>query len=859
MTLPNSSELRDVATASRPGDRLPNMRIQLFRGSHELAIAALIAVFIVAFGIAEPRYLAVGNLVDILRQTAVIAMLALAMTAVIITRGIDMSIGGALALAGMALGITHQVTGSWILSAAAALATGSLIGIANGVLVGWLGISTFLATFAVLAVTRAAALLVSGASSIIITNPVLLWFGQGDLFGIPSGIVILLIVLAGWTFLLGRTRFGRYVFAVGNSPAAAAASLLPVPRILGSVYVLSGVSAGFCAIMTVGRLGSAQPLAGAGVEFAALTAAVIGGARLSGGKESIVGTFLGAILLACVGAGLSFLQISQQMTYVVTGLLIIFAVLVTDADFRARAQAFVASLFRKSARLNADGHFESRIANSGATHVQLSGISKSFPGVRALSGVGFSVGRGEVLALLGENGAGKSTLVKCLSGGTKPDSGTVNVDGESFDLTALKGGIDCSTVHQHFSLAPDLSLVDNLIAIRPRTGLAFSQRKVVRNRIDAIRREFNLDVDAERPVGTLTVGQRQIAEIVKALVEGKWLIILDEPTSALSVKERDALFRVIDQLRRKNVAVIYISHKLEEIFTISNRIVVLRDGRVVGEVATAETTEALLIQMMVGRTIESVFPYVQSAQDTPALVVEGLSDGGMLRNASLTVRRGEIVGVAGLMGSGRSELLRCIAGLSYRASGTVQVNGELLPPNDPHAARSRGLAFVPEDRLSEGIFPDMSVLDNLTLCWLSQAGFVPQPREMKREGQRWVGQLGIRPGNLAMRVGSLSGGNQQKVVLGKYLALGPSVLLLDEPTQGVDIGAKSEIHNLIGSLKRAGAAILMVSSELPKLLGVADRIIVMARGSAVGPLPHGSSQETVMELALRTPTSHAAC
>jgi ribose transport system ATP-binding protein len=859
MTLLNPKSTNDLALEALPEAIRKSTPARRLTGSHELAIAVLTVGFIIVFGFVDPRYLAPGNLIDILRQTAVIAILAFAMTAVIVTRGIDMSVGGTLALAGMALGIVYQTTGSWGLSALAALATGSLVGVINGIVVGIFGISAFLATFAMLAVTRAASLLVSGSSSIIVPDPIIIWIGQGDLFGIPSSVLILLAMLGAWTFLMRSTRLGRYLFAVGNSPGAAAASLLPVSVILTSAYLLSGLSAGIGAVLTVGRLGSAQPLAGAGVEFAALTAAVIGGSRLSGGKGSILGTFMGALLLACLSAGLSFMQISQQMTYVVTGLLIIVAFLITDADFRVRVRSFASAFWRRaSAPRTHTNHFGEVIAGALRETVQLVGISKSYAGVQALTDVSFSIASGEVLALLGENGAGKSTLVKCLSGGTKPDAGSVIVGRENLELAQLKGGIGCSTVHQHFSLAPDLSLIDNLVAIDSRGFWAFRQRKQIREKIRAIRQEFDLDINAEDPVGRLTVGQRQIAEIVKALVEGKWLIILDEPTSALSVRERDALFRVLAQLKQKAVAIIYISHKLEEIFAISDRILVLRDGQCVGEVATEETSEALLIQMMVGRKIEAVFPYLDVTQEKPVLVVEGLSDGRVLRNASFTVNHGEIIGIAGLMGSGRSELLRCIAGISSRTAGAVQIRGRDVPPGDPIAAQRHGLAYVPEDRLADGIFPDMSMLDNLTMCWLSGAGFVLQRQALMAEGQKWVEQLDIRPNNLEMRVGGLSGGNQQKVVLGKYLALCPSVLLLDEPTQGVDIGAKSEIHKRIGQLKQAGAAIVMVSSELPELLAVADRVLVMAKGQALGPLPHGSSQEAVMELALRTsPQAHA--
>ncbi|MCI5074051.1 ATP-binding cassette domain-containing protein [Oricola sp.] len=837
------------------------MRSLIERWSHELAIAGIAFIAVIVFGLIEPRYLLPGNLIDIVRQTAVIAILAFAMTAVIAARGIDMSMGGILALSGMVLGIILSATGSEVLAILGAIATGCAVGLVNGVITGVFGINAFLSTFAMLAVMRAGALMVNESSSIRVQGPFVLWTGQGELLGVPVSIVVMAFMCALWIFLLGRMRLGRWIFAVGNSPSAAVASLLPVPTIIMSTYVLSGLSAGIGAVVTVGRLGSAQPLAGAGIEFAALTAAIIGGARLNGGRGSIIGTFLGAILLGLLGTGLSFMQISQQMTYVVTGTMVILAVLIADPAFRNRLLRVAGPLAGRDRAGHGEAAASPGIAQRSGSQdpvvegkldavVRVRGLSKSYGAIQALSKVDLNIRPGKVLALLGENGAGKSTLVKCLGGTVRCDAGELLGRGGASSLRDRSDGADCAIVHQHFSLVPDLSLVDNLVAVRGAGFSAFGQRKRLREKLNEIRSEFGLDVDASVPVRELTVGQRQIAEIIKAIIEDKWLIIMDEPTSALTVAEREALFKVIAELKSRGKAVIYISHKLDEIFEVAEHIAVLRDGKLVGEVTTAETDAAELIRMMVGRQIDAVFPHVEAATSDVALLVEDLCDGNILASASFDVKKGEILGIVGLMGSGRTELLRCIAGLSGRTAGSVTAGGQHIAPADPLGGRAAGIGYVPEDRLKDGIFADLSIGANLTLCRLSNLGVAPRPAMLRSIASDWIDRLDVRPRNPLMRVGDLSGGNQQKVVLGRYLAMSPTVLLLDEPTQGVDVGAKSEIHRLIGELKKTGAAIVIVSSELPEVLGVADRILVMSAGRSYGPVPRGTTPETIMAMAL---------
>lgn len=499
--------------------------------------------------------------------------------------------------------------------------------------------------------------------------------------------------------------------------------------------------------------------------------------------------------------------------------------------------------------------------------LELTGVGKSFPGVKALDDVDLEISSGEIVALVGENGAGKSTLVKVLAGVHEPDEGSIRIDGRERRLRdpddAHAAGI--SVIHQHFSLVSVLSVAENIFLGRElrfgRSGLM--RRRSMLREAGRLLEELDLDVDADTPVERLTMGQRQMVEVCKAMLGQAWLIVMDEPTSALTTRERDQLYALIGRLVERGVAILYISHKMEEIFHLARQAVVLRDGRHVGDADLSSTTEAALVEMMVGRQVEEVFPSTEAQAGEVVLQVEGLDDGDVLRDATFSVRSGEIVALSGVMGSGRSEVLEGVFGLSKLRGGRIEVDGERLENPSPEALAERGVAFMPEDRQEAGIVPAMSTQHNLGLVWTrghNKGGFV-SPRAERTMAQSLIQRLNVRPPNPDGAVESLSGGNQQKVVLGKWLATDPKLLLLDEPTRGVDVGAKSEIHRLVGELKMRGVAILMVSSELPEVLGVADRIVVMHEGRSVAELERGTTEQEVMRHALggaeRRPAEHA--
>ncbi|MEH2484096.1 sugar ABC transporter ATP-binding protein [Bradyrhizobium sp. AZCC 2230] len=485
--------------------------------------------------------------------------------------------------------------------------------------------------------------------------------------------------------------------------------------------------------------------------------------------------------------------------------------------------------------MTADPHSET----PAAPLLSVRAIEKSFPGVRALSGVSFDADRGEVHALLGENGAGKSTLIKIVSGVFPPDRGEVLVDGRQVDLArpddARRAGI--ATIYQELLLFPELTVAENIfMGHAPRTGLGRIDWRAMREKTNALLASLEIhDLQAERIVGSLSVGNRQRVEILRALSQDARILIMDEPTAALTEYDVTRLFDIVRKLKARGVAVIYISHRLDEIFAIADRVTVLRDGAHVATRHVADTDAAGLVQLMVGRRIESLFPKITVPIGQPVLEVMDLERRPLTRSISLTVRAGEIVGLSGLVGSGRSELAQTIFGVTPADSGKIRIAGQQVNIRSPAQARSLGVAYVPEDRGTQGLVRPMTVRENFSLAALGKVafgGFIDRGAERKLASDG-VKRFAVKASSLEQVVGKLSGGNQQKIVLGKWLANGPKLLILDEPTRGIDVGAKAEIHRLMGELAAEGLAILMISSELPEVLGMSDRVLVMREGRIV--------------------------
>lgn len=502
----------------------------------------------------------------------------------------------------------------------------------------------------------------------------------------------------------------------------------------------------------------------------------------------------------------------------------------------------------------------------GEVLLEARGISKSFPGVKALDDVKITVRRGQLNALLGENGAGKSTLMNILAGVFPPDTGEIRLDGRSIHFRnpreAREAGI--AIIFQELNLVPELSIAENIFLGREplnRLGL-IDYPRMNREALELLN-QLELLVDPRTQVARLRVGQQQVVEIARALSVDARVIIMDEPTSAVTEQEIDVLFRLIERLKQRGVGIIYITHKLDELPKIADHITVLRDGRFVGDRPFAEVTREEMVRMMVGRDLTDLFPKTEVRVGEEVFKVRGASlrhperpGDYMVKDVSFEVRRGEVLGLFGLMGAGRTELLQTIFGLHPKASSfQVWIEGRRVTIDSPEDAIKAGLALAPEDRKTDGLVLLMSVAENVSLSSLDKVkrfGLLQPSRERELAG-RYVERLRVKTPSLNQLLLNLSGGNQQKVVLAKWLATEPKVLLLDEPTRGIDINAKKEIYTLIDELARSGLAVVMVSSELPEILAIADRIVVLAEGRRTAEFQRDeATEETVLKAALPT-------
>jgi len=488
--------------------------------------------------------------------------------------------------------------------------------------------------------------------------------------------------------------------------------------------------------------------------------------------------------------------------------------------------------------------------------LRMEGISKSFPGVQALQEVNFEVTRGEIHALVGENGAGKSTLMKVLTGALHLDEGRIILRGEPVEIHSPSDSqeLGISMIHQELSLIPYLNVGKNVYLGRePRRRIpGFIDWKKLYSQTQELLGQLNLDVRARAEAQDLSIAQQQMVEVAKALSIEADLIAMDEPTSSLTDRETEVLFDVMRKLRDQGVAIIFITHRLEEVFEVSDRITVLRDGRHIATAPTAELNHNQVVQLMVGRELDNMYPYSETKERGVALQADDLADGQELHGVSLELQGGQILGVAGLVGAGRTALAETLFGLRQATAGEIHIDGQVVKLHSAKQAIEHGLGFVPEDRKLQGLFLNMAVRENITMSstsLVSNFGFV-NTNKANKLADEYVDKLDIRTPSLRQRIRNLSGGNQQKVIIARWLTLKPRVLILDEPTRGVDVGAKAEIHGLMRQLAEDGVAVLMISSELPEIIGVSDRILVMHEGRVTGRFERDeASQDMIMHAA----------
>jgi len=504
--------------------------------------------------------------------------------------------------------------------------------------------------------------------------------------------------------------------------------------------------------------------------------------------------------------------------------------------------------------------------------LRMAGITKSFPGVKALDDVDFEVGTGEVHALLGENGAGKSTLLKILAGAQSSDTGTITINGETVALANPHHSQSCGivTIYQEFTLAPNMSIADNVFIGREPGSRFFVNSRALADATEVLTRRIGLDRSPDTLVRLLSVAEQQMVEIARALSMKSKLIVMDEPTSALSQAEVEKLFKLVLGLKAEGISTIFVTHRLEEVFRICDRFTVLRDGRNVGAGSVAETTVEGIIRLMVGRELKALNARRLAAEPGPvALKVENLvrlrtptsPHAIELRDVSLQVRRGEILGIAGLIGAGRTEMARAIFGADPFDSGRVLIDGTKVLIGSPQQAIAQGIGLVPEDRKQQALFLALAIKSNLSIAVhdkISRWGAFIDGRKEAALVEEYRQRLNIRMAHPEQLVGNLSGGNQQKVVLARWLALGPKILIVDEPTRGIDVGAKVEVHNLLFEMANAGIAIIAISSELPEILAISDRIVTMREGRVTGEIMRDAANPEKLMTMMTAPIDRAA-
>lgn len=487
--------------------------------------------------------------------------------------------------------------------------------------------------------------------------------------------------------------------------------------------------------------------------------------------------------------------------------------------------------------------------------LQVQNLSKSFLGVSALDNIQFELQKGEVHALMGENGAGKSTFMKILMGLLAPDSGEIVFEGEILKNNnvheILRKGI--SMIHQEILVVPELTVAQNIFLGRETNYRNWLNDKAINQKAQELLELMGVNINAQSKIKNLSIAEMQMVEIAKAISNNAKVIIMDEPTSALSDKEVSTLFKIIKDLKAKGVSIIYISHKMDEIYEITDRITILRDGKYIATKNTNELDKNALIALMVGREIESLFPENNSIKGDAILKVQSFSKNGKFKNINFEVHAGEVLGIAGLMGAGRTEIARAIFGLDKYDSGEIILKGNKIKIKSPQNAIKNGIGYVSEDRKALGFIPALSVKENISLSSLanfSKVWFVQSTNE-KQASSQMAKDLKIKATSINQKVMNLSGGNQQKVVIGKVLLTSPSIIILDEPTRGIDVGAKFEIYKLINQLTEKGIAVIMISSELPEILGMSDRILVLSKGKQTALLSKKeATQEKIMQYAV---------
>lgn len=820
------------------------------------ALLFLAALF-VGFAVAMPHYLSTVNLQQLMRDFAEHGMLAVAMAIVVLAGAIDLSLGATFALANFAALFLFHIEGVPLgVAAGLVIAAGLLIGAVNGALVAYLKAPAFLTTLAMLLILRALYdLLVTAYTAELAAaaqdTPAWAFLGAGTLAGMPANMAALAAIAFAAHVFLTRTRWGLHIIATGGNEKAARDNGINVPRSRFTAYMLSSGIAATAGFFYAAKQNSAGSDAGLGWEIAALASVVVGGVSLNGGRGTVGRALTGAAILFLLVSGLLRMNVSGSFTTAVTGVVLLVAT--TMDQWWSQRQTVRRRLKRVATKDCGEAAlpFASAVVHRVTDHqvVRLAGVGKTYGGVAALADIDLALHPGEIHALVGENGAGKSTLAGIVAGSVQPTSGVIMIDGQELVFASPADSVHAgiAMVQQEATLVPSMTVAQNLqLGIEP----GFCRKRASYQAAKQALRTVTANIDPVVTVETLSPGERQLIGIARGIARQARVLVLDEPTASFSPTERRQLFDLISALREAGVAIVFIAHALEEALQLADNITVLRDGRLVASASASEFTRDSLIRLMTGRFLTHL-----ARQPLPAkrggrvLSVRNVCMGARVRDVSFDLHAGEIVGFAGLLGAGRTEIARVIAGDLKRDmihGGTICLRGKAVRYRSPGQAVRDGIVYITEDRKTDGIFEWASAGENIRVGALaSRTGkrfFYSGPID-DAAVEQLIGNLRITALTRDLPVTCYSGGNQQKVVMAKALVQAPEIVFFDEPTRGVDVGAIEHIHDTIRELARSGTAVVVISSYLPEILHIAQRILVFRNGTIVSEMETANATE----------------
>lgn len=841
----------------------------------ESMLGCLLLITVISASFASPYYLSFDQIVYSLANTVVTqGILALAFMMLITVGEMDLSLPAILSIGTVTLGYMSVKGVPIFISLPIVILIGGVLGAFNGWLITKFRLPSMALTIGMMDVYRAIALLIGGEKgySLSAFTDAYLWLGKTYLFDrIPVSIVLLVIMFAVFIFVMGRTVFGRLVYAIGNNAEATRLSGHNTFLTKIKLFAIAGAVAGFASWQYIGQYQSAKADNASSILLFIVACVVLGGFDINGGKGNVAGVALSLLLLGTVQNMLGLLNVQGQVQTLIIGLIMVVSItipVITRMVREKRERALLKELDNNEKTEDAAKNETLQVIetvcadydNSDNDYLlKLDGISKSYGGIHALKNVSFGVRRGEIHAICGENGAGKSTLIKSISGLIQPDEGQMYLNGKAVEfktpMAARESGI--VAMYQDPQLFLTLSIAENVfMGVEPKTSVGSINRAKVNRMTKEICESLGMKNDINSLVAGLTIAEMEFVQFARSFVgEEKQLYILDEPTASLTPKETQVLFEFLKKLRDSGKAVIIITHRLEELEDLADTITVLRDGQHIITRPKSEMPMAETIRHMVGREFDySAKPQRSISEDAKeVLKVCNLSRMGVFDNVSFNVRSGEIVGITGLVGAGRSEIAETIFGITPETSGEVFLCGERIKNGSPQKMMQAGMAFLPEDRDNMGCIVEMPVSDNINMSIidkLSKHGI----RNVQAEtevGEYYRNKLSIKIAGLDAPVKSLSGGNRQKVVLSKWLATKPKVMILDEPTHGIDIAVKDQVHQIIREMADEGIGIVVISSDLPEVISVSDRILVIAEGELVASFDaEDVSQERIMEAAI---------